>query len=96
MILATRLSCTKKVCSSELVNKIQEIYIKNGLSYTYKKFSKPSRIKELIPYLKNDKKNDDNNINFILIRNIGKPTQPNKFKISINNLKKYSKTIAQY
>ena len=53
-------------------------------------------INKLIPYLKNDKKNNDNKINFILLKKIGKTTLPNKYKISLNNLKKISKTIAKY
>ena len=53
-------------------------------------------IKKLIPYLKNDKKNDDEKINFILLNKIGKTTKPNKHKISIKELKKYTYSIAQY
>ena len=44
----------------------------------------------------NDKKNNDNKINFILLKNIGKTVLPNKSKISIKNLKNISKTISQY
>ena len=54
-----------------------------------------SEIKELIPYLKNDKKNNDDKVNFILLKKIGKTTLPNKHKISIDSLKKLSKSIAQ-
>ena len=50
----------------------------------------------LIPYLKNDKKNNDNKINFILLKKIGSTTLPNKNKISIEKLKKLSKAISQY
>jgi|TARA_B110000211_G_scaffold189566_1_gene215885 3-dehydroquinate synthase len=96
MILATRLSLAKKVCSSKTVDKIENIYNNNGLAYTYKKYFKQKEIKNLIPFLKNDKKNDDNKINFILLKEIGKTALPNKYKISLNNLKKISKTIVQY
>ncbi len=41
------------------------------------------------------KKNDDDKINFVLLKNIGKTTKPGKFKISINNLKNNSKSISQ-
>ena len=68
----------------------------NNLNFVLKKFSKTKSILNLIPYLKNDKKNNDDKINFILIKNIGNPTKPNSFKISVSNLKKYCKTIAQY
>ena len=96
MILASRLSFIKKVCSNTCVNEIKNIYDDNNLSYTYKKYSSENEIKSLIPFLKNDKKNNDSKINFILLKKIGKTTLPNKYKISLNNLKKISKTIAQY
>ena len=58
--------------------------------------SNPNKINNLIPYLINDKKNNDDKINFILLKRIGKTTLPNKFKISISKLKKLSKFIARY
>ena len=96
MILALRLSLTKKICSIKTINEINQIYNENNLNYTYKKYSNQSSIINLIPFLKNDKKNNDEKINFILLKKIGKTTQPNKCKISLNNLKKMSKFIAQY
>ena len=96
IILASRLSLVKKVCNKKIVNEILKIYNDNNLSYTFKKYSKQNSIKSLIPFLKNDKKNNDNKINFILLKRIGKTTLPNKYKISLSNLKKISKTIAQY
>jgi 3-dehydroquinate synthase len=96
MILALRLSEIKKICSSKTVDEIEQIYENNNLNYTYKKFSKKKLIDNLIPYLKNDKKNNDSRINFILLKKIGSTTLPNKYKISINNLKKLSSSIAQY
>ena len=96
MILATKLSVIKKICSVKTLNQIKDIYIKNNLAYTYEKYSKQSSINKLIPFLKNDKKNNDNKINFILLKNIGKTALPDRNKISIKNLKKISKTISQY
>ncbi len=96
MMLATRLSVIKKTCKKNTLLEIEKIYSENNLSYTFKKFSKKKLINSLIPYLKNDKKNDDNNINFILLKKIGQTTTPNKFKISPQNLKKYTESIAQY
>jgi 3-dehydroquinate synthase len=95
MILALRISLIKKACSIKTVQEIEKIYKNNNLSYTYEKYFKQNSIKNLIPYLKNDKKNNDDRINFILLKNIGKPTLPNKYKISINNLKKMCVSIAQ-
>ena len=96
MILATRLSVVKKICSPKTLGQIKNIYIKNNLSFSYKKYSHQKSINKLIPYLKNDKKNNDNKINFILLKNIGKTALPNKSKISIKNLKNISKAISQY
>jgi 3-dehydroquinate synthetase len=88
MILATKLSVIKKVCSIETLKELKKIYLINNLEYTLKKYSSLKEINSLIPFLKNDKKNNDEKINFILLNKIGKTTQPNKFKISINELKK--------
>ena len=94
MILATKLSVIKKVCSIKTLEQIKDIYIKNNLDFTYKKYNKESLINKLIPYLKNDKKNDDDKINFILLKSIGKTALPNKSKITISFLKKRSKAIS--
>ena len=96
MILATKLSVVKRICSSKTLSQIKKIYLKNKLDFTFKKYSNQSSINKLIPYLKNDKKNNDNKINFILLKNIGQTALPNKSKISINNLIKISKAISQY
>ena len=96
MILATKLSVIKRVCSSKTLSQIKNIYLKNNLDFTFTKYSNQSSISKLIPYLKNDKKNNDNKINFILLKNLGKTVLPNKSKISIKNLKNISKAISQY
>ncbi len=96
MIIATKLSILKKVCLQDSLNEIIKIYDDNNLSYTYKKFLNIDSINSLIPFLKNDKKNDDENINFILLERIGKTSQPNKFKISIKELRKNLRKITQY
>jgi 3-dehydroquinate synthase len=96
MILATKLSVAKKVCLPKILDQIKNIYKNNNLDYTYKNYSQTSSINKLMPYLKNDKKNNDSKINFILLKNIGKTALPNKSKISLKNLKKTIKTISQY
>jgi len=95
MILATKLSVIKKACSTKTLSQIKNIFIKNKLGYTFEKFSQRKLIDKLIPYLKNDKKNNDDKINFILLKKIGKTVLPYKSKISIKNLKKMSKAISQ-
>ena len=95
MILATRLSVLKRMCSPKTFFRIKDIYLKNNLDYTFKEYSKKISVNKLTPYLKNDKKNNDDKINFILLKNIGKTVLPNKSKISINNLKKFNLVISQ-
>jgi len=95
MILATKLSVLKKVCSSNTLDEIKSIYTKNNLNYLYERYNQQNKIKKLIPYLKTDKKNNDKKINFILLKRIGKTLMPNKSKFSINNLKKMSRFISQ-
>ena len=96
MILESKLSVVKKICSTKTLSQIKNIYMKNNLDFTYKKYSRQSSINKLIPFLKNDKKNNDDKINFILLKNIGKTALPNKSKMSIKNIKKKIKAIAQY
>ncbi len=93
MILEARLSVLKGLCTYKTLNDIVNIYKENNLSYTFKKFSKSTSIEKLLPFLKNDKKNDDKKINFILLKTIGKTTQPNKSKITLRDLKKYSNLL---
>ena len=92
MMLATKLSVVKKVCSNKTLEELMEIYKQNNLEYVLKKYLKSNDISKLIPYLKNDKKNNDKKINFILLKKIGKTALPNKHKISVDELKKKIKS----
>lgn len=96
MILATKLSVIKKVCKRKTLDDLVKIYISNNLGYTFEKYKKVKEINSLIPYLKNDKKNNDEKINFILLNKIGKTTKPNEHKISLGQLKKDVKLFIQY
>ncbi len=96
MILATKLSVVKKVCNKKTLRDLMEIYATNNLSYSFNKYKKIKEIRDLIPYLKNDKKNNDEKINFILLSKIGKTTMPYKHKITIKELKKHIRLFTQY
>jgi 3-dehydroquinate synthase len=96
MFLASKLSCIEKVCDIKTVNQIKKIYDDNNLSYTYKKYLKHKEVKDLIPFLKNDKKNNDDKVNFILLKKIGETSLPNKHKISIGDLLKKIRYIIRY
>ena len=96
MILAGKFSVYKKLCSSKTLKEIKNIYIQNNLDYTYKKYSDKKEIDKLLPFLKNDKKNNDGRINFILLKKLGKTTLSDQNKISLKDLKRITQTIAQY
>ena len=85
----------KNICNRKTFEEIKNIYNNNNLSYTYKNYLNFNTINDLIPYLKNDKKNNDDKINFILVKKIGKTSLPNKNKISLSDLKLLSKSISQ-
>ena len=93
IILESRLSYIRGVCNIKPIKEIKKIYINNNLSYTYKKFSKKKIIDSLIPFLKNDKKNEDDKINFVLLKKIGVASKPNENKINLKNLKSSSKLL---
>ena len=93
MILAARLSVVKKRCSAKTFDELIKIYKQNNLDYTYKKYLNSKEILKLLPFLKSDKKNNDEKINFILLNKIGKTALPYKNKISLSNLRKNCKTI---
>ena len=63
------------------------ILIKNLIKLGNKKFNS---------FLRNDKKNNDDKINFILLKKIGAVDKPNKNKISLKNFKNYIETLIQY
>ena len=96
MILASKISTYKKICSKKTLDEIKNIYNKYKLDYTYRKYSDKKEINKLLPFLKNDKKNNDKKINFILLRKIGKTTLANQNKLSLKSLKNISRAITQY
>ncbi len=96
MILATKLSVHKKICKLNTLEELFSVYKKYKLDQTIKKYLNFNSTKNLIEYFKNDKKNEDNRINFILLKRIGKTTEPGQNKISVKNLKEIAKKITQY
>ena len=96
MILATKLSIVMKRCKKSTLTKVLNLYKKNNLDYTLNNISDAKWIKNLIPFLKQDKKNDSEKINFLLLRKIGETDLINKFKISIPKLGKYSNIISRF
>jgi 3-dehydroquinate synthetase len=53
------------------------------------KFFKKKEINKIISFMKKDKKNLNEKINLILIKKIGKTTQPNSFAVNSSEIKKF-------
>jgi 3-dehydroquinate synthase len=88
MMMATKLSYVKKLCSLNTLNQLKQVYNSNNLKYDIKKIFKKNEYDKIIKYMSVDKKNNDKKINLILLKKIGKTTQPNMCKVSRNELKK--------
>ncbi len=86
MLLATKLSVQKKICSKENLKKIERVYKDLKIDYLLKKTINKRDLIKLIYYMKSDKKNFSDKINLILLKKIGKVTTPGNFQISSQNL----------
>ena len=93
MLLATRLSVKKRICSSHTLNEIEKIYNTNNLPSSLKKYFSKEDFNKIVNYMVNDKKNNDDKINLILIRGIGKTTLPGSIKMSQKQMKIMLKRI---
>ena len=89
MLLATKLSMIKKVCNIKDANKIFDHYKNQKINFNLKNFVPKNKMNKIISLMINDKKNNDNKINFILLKKIGKTTSPGDHKLSTSELKKY-------
>ena len=87
MMMATKLSYIKKLCSLNTLNKLKQIYHANNLKYDIKKIFNRNEYNKIAKYMSVDKKNNDKKINLILLKKIGQTTQPNMCKISSTELK---------
>lgn len=86
MFLATKISKLKKLCSSSTLNKIENLYKKNNLPSSLKKYSLNNKINKITGYMRQDKKNTDSKISLILLKNIGKTTKPGTIKMSTKKI----------
>ena len=93
MMMAAKLSYFKKVCSYKTLMQLENIYKANNLYFDLKKKFKRKEYKKIIGHMLNDKKNNDNKINLILLKQIGQTTLPNAYKISAKDLKKVFEKI---
>ena len=94
MMMATKLSYLKKVCTLKTLNELKKVYKSNNLNHDIKKFFNKSEYIQISNYMSSDKKNNDKKINLILLKKIGQTTKPNTYKISSSELKRvFSKII---
>ena len=89
MMIASELSCEKKLLSFEELSLIKKHYLNLKLPMHINNIFKRSEINKIIYFMKKDKKNVDEKINLILLNKIGKTTKPNNFILSSNKIKKF-------
>ena len=94
MILATRLSFKKGICSHETLSRIENFYTKNNLLKNLSLFFSKKYLGKMIKFMSIDKKNYDNKINLILLKRIGKTTSPGDFRISPKEMRSVLKKIS--
>ena len=91
MLLATKLSVNKNICSLKTMEEIEKIYISNKLPSKLNIYLKKKQINNVSKLMINDKKNDDEKINLILLKRIGKTTIPGKIKMSVDQIGNFLK-----
>ena len=94
MLLATKLSVMKGLCSNSVLKEIEKIYKTNNLPYALSKYFKKKDFNKIVNYMINDKKNNDSRISLILLKGIGKTTRPGSVKISPNQMRGIIKKIS--
>ncbi len=93
MIIASKISTYLKICSKDTLREITEIYNENNLSKYIYHFENSKNLIRIVNYMKNDKKNYDENINLVLLNKIGKTTIPGEYKFSTNKIKNILKNL---
>ncbi len=94
MLLATKLSFVKRLCSKNTIIEIEKIYNKNRLPSNLLRYFKKTELNNIVKFMVNDKKNNDNKINLILLKKIGKTTNPGKIKMSVDQVNNFMKKIS--
>ena len=96
MILATRLSFRKKICSYNTLVRIENFYQKNNLLRNFKNYFSIKEINKIVNFMEIDKKNYDSKINLILLKKIGKTTRPGDFRMKPKEIKKIMKKLVNF
>ena len=66
----------------------------NNLPSALTKYFKKKDFNKIVNYMSNDKKNNDSKINLILLKKIGKTTNPGEIKMSLDQMKSVIKKIS--
>ena len=93
MLLAIKLSVQKNICSLKTLKDVEEIYLSNKLPLNLSKYLNRKQIKNIPKLMVNDKKNNDEKINLILLKRIGKTTIPGKIKMSESQIDTFLKRL---
>ena len=93
MLLAIKLSLDKNICSIKTLKEVEKIYASNKLPSNLNQYLNKKQILNIPKLMINDKKNDDDKINLILLKRIGKTTIPGKIKMSVGQVNKFLKKI---
>ena len=72
MMAAAKISYQKGFLKKEELKKINNLYEKLKLNFSFKKYIKPTQLKTISQIMKKDKKNNSGTINLILLKKIGK------------------------
>ena len=89
MMMASKLSNKKKLLSFRELLSIKKHYLALKLPMNINKIFKKKEISKIVHFMKKDKKNIDEKINFILLSKIGKTTKPKRFTLDSNEIKKF-------
>ena len=89
MMVASELSNKKKLLSFKELSLIKKHYNSLKLSTSIKKVFKKNEINKVVNFMKKDKKNVDEKINLILLKKIGKTSNPGQISLKANVIKKF-------
>jgi 3-dehydroquinate synthase/shikimate kinase/3-dehydroquinate synthase len=87
--MASKLSNKKKLLSFRELLSIKKHYLALKLPMNINKIFKKKEISKIVHFMKKDKKNTDEKINFILLNKIGKTTKLKRFALHSNEVKKF-------
>ena len=79
----------KKLLSRKELMLIKEHYGSFGLFINIKKFFKKNEINKIVNFMKKDKKNTSSKISLILLKKIGKTTEPRKVQLKDYEVKNF-------